>query len=191
MPSKVKRLLHSLAATSVAAVVIFAVNNAGRASDKQTLDPAQDTAGNGPNLLAQSASSEEVKGSSTSKVNVDSQGVILKEYDAVAYFKDGKPVKGNPAIQSTYQGAVYLFASAANETDFDKDPAKYVPQYGGFCAYGISIGVPSIPKGPSTFIIYKGKLYICGNEGALKSFKSDIESNIDKADKNWRQLAGP
>ena len=44
-------------------------------------------------------------------------------------------LKGNPAIESTYQGVTYLFASAANNADFDKDPAKYVPQYGGFCAY--------------------------------------------------------
>jgi YHS domain-containing protein len=81
--------------------------------------------------------------------------------------------------------------SAANETDFDKDPVKYVPQYGGFCAYGVASGVLADTGRPSPFIIYKGKLYICGNEGALKSFKSDIESNIDKADKNWRQLTGP
>jgi len=66
-------------------------------------------------------------------VNIDSQGVILKGCDVVAYFKQRKPVKGDPAIKSLYQGATYLFASGANKADFDKDPAKYVPQYGGFC----------------------------------------------------------
>ena len=103
-----KRLLHSL----TAAVVLLAANN----------------------LLAQNASQEQAKGDATAKVNVDSKGVILKGCDAVAYFKEGKPVKGNPAIESAYQGATYLFASAANKADFDKDPAKYVPRYGGFCA---------------------------------------------------------
>jgi YHS domain-containing protein len=70
------------------------------------------------------------------KVNVDSKGVILKGYDAVAYFTQGKPVKGNPAIKSTHDGATYLFASAEDKAAFDKNPAKYVPQYGGFCAFG-------------------------------------------------------
>jgi YHS domain-containing protein len=54
----------------------------------------------------------------------------------VAYFKQRKPVKSDPAIQSTYQGATYLFTSAANNVDFDKDPAEYVPQYGGFVPTG-------------------------------------------------------
>jgi YHS domain-containing protein len=62
------------------------------------------------------------KASTTAKVNVDGQGVILKGYDAVAYFKQGKPVKGNPEIKSSYQGATYLFASAEDKADFDKDP---------------------------------------------------------------------
>jgi YHS domain-containing protein len=56
----------------------------------------------------------------------------VKGYDVVAYFKQGKPVKGNPAFESTYQGATYLFASSVDKTDFDKDPAKYAPRYGAF-----------------------------------------------------------
>ena len=116
--------------------------------------------------------------------------MILKGYDAVAFFKQGKPVKGNPPIESTYQGARYLFASAADKADFHKDPAKYAPQYGGFCAYGILLGVMSDVGGPNGFTVYKGKLYVCGNQGALKSFKSNIDSNIEKADTNWRQLTG-
>ena len=185
-----KRLLHSLSGASVAAVVILAANNTVGAFDKQTLDPAQNNAGNGPILLAQNAAPKEAKGSETAKVNVDSKGVILKGYDAVAFFKQGKPVKGNPAIESTYQGATYLFASAADKADFDKDPAKYAPQYGGFCAYGVANGVLADIEGPDAFTVYKGKLYLCGNQTALKSFKSNIDSNIDKADTNWRQLTG-
>ena len=160
-----KRVLHSL----TAAIVLFAANN----------------------LLAQNAFQEEAKGDTTAKVNVDNKGIILKGCDAVAYFKEGKPVKGNPAIESAYQGATYLFASAANKGDFDKDPAKYAPRYGGFCAYGVANGVLSDPEGPSAFTVYKGKLYVCANQGGLKSFKNDINGNIDKADENWRRLTGP
>jgi YHS domain-containing protein len=142
-------------------------------------------------VCAQNSAPKEEKSERATKVNVDSQGIILKGYDAVAYFKQGKAVKGNPALTSTYQGAIYLFASSANKADFDKDPAKYIPQYGAFCSYGVASGVMADIEGPDAFAVYKGKLYLCGNQGALRGFKSDIENNISKADANWLQLAGP
>jgi YHS domain-containing protein len=186
-----KRLLHSTTAASVAAVLALASISPVGASDKQTPDPAENTTGSEPNVPDQNGSPKEAKGTTTAKVNVDSEGIILKGYDAVAYFKQGKPVRGNPAIQSTYQGATYLFASPADKADFDKDPAKYAPRYGAFCSYGVANGVLADTEGPDAFAVYKGKLYLCGNEGALKEFKSDIDSNIEKADTNWRQLTVP
>jgi YHS domain-containing protein len=182
-----KRLLHSLTMTSVAAVVLLSANDA--VGNEQTLDPDQNNAGNEPILLAQNAASKEEKSTSTT-ANVDGKGVILKGYDAVAYFKQGKPLKGNPEIASTYQGVTYLFASEANQADFDKDPAKYVPRYGGFCAYGVANGVITGVEGPKAFTVYKGKLYLGGNQDALKSFKTDIDENIEKADAYWRELTG-
>ena len=184
-----KKLLHSLTTASVAAVVVLAANNAVGASDQQTQTPVlQNGAGNLPIVLAQNAAPK-AKGNKTTKANVDSKGVILKGYDAVAYFTQKKPVKGNPAIKSTYQGATYLFASAADKAAFDKNPAKYVPQYGGFCAYGVSLGQLLDIEGPGGFV-YKDKLYVCGNDAAGKIFKSEIKSNIAKADANWPKLIG-
>jgi YHS domain-containing protein len=178
-----KRLLRSLSVTSVAALVLVAANKAAG------LDPTQNNARNEPILLAQNAAPKEEKGSNTA-VNVDSKGVILKGYDVVAYFKQGKPLKGDPAIASTYEGVTYLFASAANKADFDKDPAKYVPQYGGFCAYGVANGVIFPTESVDAFTVYKGKLYLGGNQDALKSFKTNIDDNIGKADTYWRELTG-
>jgi YHS domain-containing protein len=186
-----KRLLYPLTTAFVAAVILLAGNNAVGASDKQTLDPAQNAAEKGSDVPAQDDSQKVTKSSPTTKVNVDSQGVILKGYDVVAYFKQGKPVKGNPVFESTYQGAIYLFASSADKADFDKDPAKYAPKYGAFCSYGVTNGVLADLEGPDAFAVYKGKLYICGNQGALKGFKSNIDSNIQKADANWLVLTGP
>ena len=121
------------------------------------------------------------KGSERGNVNVDSKGVILRGYDAVAFFKQRKPVKGNPGIESTYQGATYLFASTADKADFDKDPAKYAPQYGGFCAYGVFNGILSdIDGNPDAFVVYKGKLYLCGNQAALTRFQELISIAISK-----------
>jgi YHS domain-containing protein len=186
-----KRLPHSLTVASAAAVIALAATNAVRAADKETLDPAQNSAGRGPILLVQIAAFRGAKGSETANVNVDSKGVILNGYDAVAFFKQRKPVKGNSGIESTYQGATYLFASTADKADFDKDPAKYAPQYGGFCAYGVVNGIlTDIEGNPDAFAVYKGKLYLCGNQAALRIFRSNIDSNIEKADTNWRQLTG-
>ena len=177
--------------TFAAAVITFAATNAVHAADNEMLDPGQNSAERGPILLVQIAAFRGAKGSETAQVNVDSKGVILKGYDAVAFFTQRKPVIGNPGIESTYQGATYLFASAADKADFDKDPAKYTPQYGGFCAYGVLKGALDDFEGVGDFIIYKGKLYLCGNQSALEIFKNNIDSNIEKADANWRRLTGP
>ena len=187
--SGMKKILHSLAAASVAVAVVFAGNNPVRASDEPTPGPAGNTAGN--ELDAQNASPKDAKGTTTAKVNVDSQGIILKGYDAVAYFKQAKPVKGNPEIQSSYQGAIYLFASPADKADFDKDPAKYAPRYGAFCSYGVANGVLADIDTAEGFAVYRGKLYLCGDEGVMKEFKKDMQGNIEKADANWQHLAGP
>ena len=184
-----KKLVHSMTTASVAAVIILAGNHGVGASDNQTSDPAQNTAEKGSDIPPDD-SQKVAKSGPTTKVNIDGRGVILRGYDVVAYFKQRKPVQGNPSFESTYQGAIYLFASGANKADFEKEPAKYVPQYGGFCSYGVANGVLANIEGPDAFTVYKGKLYFCGNQTALKSFKSDIDSNIEKADTNWRRLTG-
>jgi YHS domain-containing protein len=168
----------------VASATFLCAISSASATDEKTQDPAQDNAGPSTQNVA---SKEET--SSKTTANVDGKGVILKGYDAVAYFKQGKPLKGNPEIASTYQGVTYLFASEANKADFEKDPAKYVPQYGGFCAYGVANGVITGIEGPA-FTIYKGKLYLGGNQDALKSFKTDIDDKIRNADAYWRELTG-
>jgi YHS domain-containing protein len=187
--SGMKRLTRSMTAASVAAGVALASSNPVGASEKETPDSAPNATVNERSVFAQNAA-EEARGSTTARVNIDSRGVILKGCDVVAYFKQRKPVKGDPAIQSTYQGATYLFTSTANKADFDKDPAKYVPQYGGFCAYRVVNGVLTDVEGTDAFTVYKGKLYLGGNQGALRSFKNDIDGNIEKADSNWRRITG-
>jgi YHS domain-containing protein len=184
----IKRLrLPNLA--RVAALIIVVGINPVNASDQRTQTVVQNGAEKWSIVLAQNAVPKE-KGNKRAKVNVDSRGVILKGYDAVAYIKEGKPVKGAPEMKSSYQGATYLFASTEDKADFDKDPAKYAPQYGGFCAYGISLGVlADIEDSPEAFVVYDGKFYICGNEAALKKFRTDIDRNIEKADRQWRRIS--
>src|SRR3954471_21686513 len=85
-------------------------------------------------------------------LNVDRNGVIIKGYDPVAYFTEGKPVKGDPKFESTYEGAKYRFASDEHKKLFDADPAKYAVQYGGFCGYAVSRGYTANID-PAAFVI--------------------------------------
>jgi len=118
------------------------------------------------------------------RLNVDSNGVILKGYDPVAYFTRHQAVKGNPAIQTRFGGAIYYFVSVADKVAFTKNPSRYVPQYGGFCAYHMSKGELK-DSDPTAFLIHKGKLYVCSDADGVKEFRSNIDQNIRKADDYW------
>jgi YHS domain-containing protein len=118
------------------------------------------------------------------KLNVDSNGVILKGYDPVAYFVQKKAVKGSPKYKTTHQGATYYFSSAADLAVFKKDPSKYVPQYGGFCANGMA-NRQGNDIDPNVFFVLKGKLYVCASADAEKEFQSNLQQNTKKADENW------
>jgi YHS domain-containing protein len=123
----------------------------------------------------------------THKVNVDSRGVILKGYDPVAYFTQNKAVKGTPKYQSTYQGATYYFSSAVDLATFKKNPSKYAPQYGGFCANGVKNN-RLVDADPTVFFIIKGKLYVCESPAAEKEFRANEDEDIITANRNWNQL---
>ena len=118
------------------------------------------------------------------KLNLDSHGVILKGYDPVAYFTQKKAVKGTPKYETNYQGATYYFSSVANLATFKRNPSKYAPQYGGFCANGMK-DRRADDIDPSVFFIIKGKLYVCASPEAEEEFRSKESRNIKKADQNW------
>jgi YHS domain-containing protein len=173
-------LQNSLAAASVAAMIAGAVPNQAYASEKPGLTPVQIERSAGTIILAEN----EAK---TKKIHKNN--VILKGYDPVAYFKQGKAVKGNPSITSTHKGATYFFASQEDKADFDKNPARFAPQYGGFCANSMSKGRRA-DIDPTVFRVYKEKLYVCSSPAALHEFSGNIDTNISKADQNWLKI-GP
>src|SRR4051812_17180201 len=82
-------------------------------------------------------------GEPKSVVNTDKYGIALQGYDPVAYFSDHRPVKGVITYTSNYKRATYWFASEDHKKTFDADPAKYEPQFGGYCAYAASINTIS------------------------------------------------
>jgi YHS domain-containing protein len=121
------------------------------------------------------------------KVNVDSNGVILQGYDPVAYFTQNKAVKGSSNYQGNYQGATYYFTSKADLLTFKKNPSKYIPQYGGFCANGIK-NKRLTAADPTVFFIAKGKLYVCESPTAEKQFRANEDEDIVAANRNRYQL---
>ena len=181
-----KRFPHSLAAALVTALVIVATSNGAPADGQQWPDPANSVLGKDQMLLAQADVSAKKKNNpGRPLVNVDKKGVILKGYDPVAYFKQSRAVKGSPKYSSQYEGATYYFASNEDKAEFDKSPAKYAPQYGGFCANSMRKHKIN-DVDPNQFLIYKGKLYVCSGESAIKEFSAKPDSNIQAADKNWQ-----
>jgi YHS domain-containing protein len=120
-------------------------------------------------------------------VNVDSNGVAIQGYDPVAYFTDGRPVKGKPELVATYNSATYYFASVEHKTQFEKEPGKYAPRFGGFCAFGVSHGAIA-PSSVDAFQIIDGQLVLQNNKDILKRWQEDSEGNLKKAEANWPQL---
>src|SRR5712692_7732970 len=116
--------------------------------------------------------------------NLDKNGLAIQGYDPVAYFTQGKAVKGRPEFESKYNGARYLFASAEDKTTFDGSPAKYEPQFGGFCAYGASEG-HAAPVKPDAFMIVNGRLLFQYDQSVTKLFAKDPQGRLNQADKNW------
>lgn len=120
-------------------------------------------------------------------LNLDRQGVAIQGYDPVAFFTDGHPVKGNPQIQSEYKGAKYYFASAEHKAAFDKEPARYEPQFGGYCAYGVSHGSRA-PIKIEAWQIVNGRLLMQYDLGVKDDFNKDQQGTLKKADQNWPGL---
>ena len=71
-------------------------------------------------------------------INKDKGGVAIKGYDPVAYFTQSKPVPGSSAFTHQWMNSTWWFASAADRDEFARNPEKYAPQFGGYCAYGVS-----------------------------------------------------
>ncbi|HEY7862373.1 MAG TPA: YHS domain-containing (seleno)protein [Thermoanaerobaculia bacterium] len=112
------------------------------------------------------------------------EGLALSGYDAVAYFTDGKPVRGKAEFEHAWEGVKWRFASAANRDAFAKSPEKYAPQYGGWCAYAVSRNYTA-PTDPEAWKVVDGKLYLNYDKAVRVLWEKDLPEAIRKGDKNW------
>jgi YHS domain-containing protein len=120
-------------------------------------------------------------------VNVNRAGLALEGHDPVAYFTEHRPVPGQEALESHYNGAVYRFASAENRETFERSPAQYVPAFGGYCGYAASIDKVS-PVNVHIFQIIDGRLVLQHTPKAYRLFNEDALAALARADQNWPGL---
>lgn len=117
-------------------------------------------------------------------------GVAIDGYDPVSYF-DGKPKKGSPDHTATHNGVRYYFANAATLSRFQKEAEKFVPAYGGWCAYAMGRSGEKVKIDPETFKILNGKLYLFYNFWGNNTLEDWNENERDlriKADANWKKI---
>ena len=120
-------------------------------------------------------------------VNIDRDNLALQGYDLVSYFTDSTAMPGSAEFTAVHEGAVYRFVSAAHRDAFTTNPARYVPAYGGYCAFGVSRGY-KVKIDPEAFLIVDGRLYLNYDKGVQKEWLKDIPGYIAKADQNWPGL---
>jgi YHS domain-containing protein len=119
-------------------------------------------------------------------VNVTTDTIGLKGYDPVAYFTSGQPTPGADQYTYRWKGVTYRFASAEDLQLFKANPEKYLPQYGGYCAYAMSLNrIADID--PSEWTIVDGKLYLNNGFFAQSLWSLNKSGNIASGDRNWPQ----
>jgi YHS domain-containing protein len=127
---------------------------------------------------------------------IDETGFAVSGYDVVAYFSlpqnpvgqsQPAPVEGDKAITADYNGATFAFSTQANRDLFAADPAKYVPQYDGHCAYGVAKG-GKVPGNPILWRIIDDKLYLNTTPNVVGFWEEDIPGNLTLSRDNWPDL---
>jgi YHS domain-containing protein len=114
----------------------------------------------------------------------DQSRLMLKGHDVVSYFTQNKHALGKTEFRSQYEGITFQFATAEHKALFDKEPTKYLPQYGGYCADGIVYGIPW-GGDADTWTMHNGKLYIFGGQSSKDAFELNLHDNYNTADKLW------
>ena len=117
------------------------------------------------------------------------ENLMLLGFDPVGYFSDGKPLRGKHTIAAAYEGRTYYFATPEHRAAFLASPAKYEPQYGGFCSNGAPYAV-KLGSDPTQFEVRGGRLFIFGDVQGHEFWLLDSEDNIRHADELWPSIAG-
>lgn len=123
--------------------------------------------------------------------NTDDSKIALQGYSPVSYLDLNLAQKGSKEFKSTYQGLNYYFTSAEQKATFDANPQKYLPQYGGYCAFGVSVGA-KFRVDPNKFIVKDGKYYLFLYDVEVDAMQLWLAGShkelVAKANENWKKL---
>ena len=114
--------------------------------------------------------------------------LAIHGYDPVAFFTEGQAMVGSANHTAVHRGAAYRFVSEVNQKRFEKSPDSYLPQYGGFCSFGVSVG-KKFDGDPRLFQIVDGELFFQLNPEIRSQWDKDVPGNIRKADRNWTRIS--
>jgi len=128
-----------------------------------------------------------LRGQTPGSINA-ANGVAIQGYDAVAYHTGQQAVKGTRAYAYPWRGVTWHFASAENRDRFAKSPETFMPEFGGFCAYGVSRGY-AVDVDPTAFAIVDGRLYLNYSKRVQATWNQDRPGYIQKARQNWPKLS--
>ncbi|MCT4559518.1 MAG: hypothetical protein N4A61_15840 [Pelagimonas sp.] len=120
-------------------------------------------------------------------VNASNTGLAMQGYDPVAYFTLGEATEGNWTITSVHNGATYRFANEEHKAAFESDPEAFLPQYGGFCAFGAAMGF-KFDGDPTLWKIVDNELFLNISKDVQERWEGDIPGYIEKADDNWETI---
>ena len=122
--------------------------------------------------------------------NLTNSNLSIQGYDAVSYFslnKNDNAIKGSPKFSYKWEGAVWYFSSAANLEKFKSNPKKYIPEYGGYCAYAAARNY-LYKIDPNAWAMKNGKLYLNASKGLRSTWLKNIDNEISRANTNWPHL---
>jgi len=120
-------------------------------------------------------------------LTAESAPLALHGYDPVAYFTESAPTQGSAEHAVVHAGATYYFASEESREAFEADPERYAPAFGGFCAYGVSVG-KKFDGDPRYWAIEGDRLYLNLNAEIARTFQKDVAGNVAKAEARWRKI---
>ena len=121
------------------------------------------------------------------ELNASSTGLALQGYDPVAYFTEGQAKKGSYKITAAHNDATYWFSSEEHKAAFEANPDAYVPEYGGYCAFGAAMGF-KFDGDPHHWKIVDGELYLNLSKDIQERWSTDIPGFIQQADNNWETI---
>jgi YHS domain-containing protein len=128
-----------------------------------------------------------LRGQTPGSINA-ANGVALQGYDVVAYHTQQQAVKGAAALSHVWRGVTWRFASAENRDRFAKAPDQFLPEFGGFCAYGVSRGY-AVDIDPQAFAVVDGKLYLNYSKRVQGTWNQDRPGYIEKARQHWPKVS--